>query len=106
MAGAVVAEHYGEERRESQVRAERLVLGELRKTGWTEARLESSPKGHRVKVRLALRLRAETTVTYEWIARRWEWVAGQMCPIWCRRGVNVESENRHLFSTPFLFFFG
>ena len=29
-----------------------IVLGELRKAGWTEARLESSPKGHRVKVRL------------------------------------------------------
>ena len=71
MAGGVGAQHYGEERRESQVeRAERIVLGELRKAGWTEARLESSPKGHRVKVRLALRLRAETTVTYEWIARR------------------------------------
>ena len=71
MAGGVGAQHYGEERRESQVeRAERIVLGELRKARWTEARLESSPKGHRVKVRLALRLRAETTVTYEWIARR------------------------------------
>ena len=71
MAGGVGAQHYGEERRESQVeRAERIVLGELRKARWTEARLESSPKGHRVKVRLALRLRAETTVTYEWIGRR------------------------------------
>ncbi len=71
MAGGVGAEHYGEERRESQVeRAEGIVLGGLRRAGWTEARLESSPKGHRVKMRLALRLRAETTVTYEWIARR------------------------------------
>ena len=71
MAGGVGAEHYGEERRESRdERAERIVLEELRTAGWSEGRLASSAKGHRVKVRVALRLRAETTVTYEWIARR------------------------------------
>jgi len=32
--------------------------------------LGSTPKGHRVKVRLALRLRSETTVSYQWIAER------------------------------------
>ena len=71
MAGGVGAEHYGEERRESEAeRAERMVLEELRQAGWEEARLASSPKGDRVKVRVALRLRRETTVAYEWIARR------------------------------------
>jgi len=71
MAGGVGAEHYGEERRESRdERAERIVLEELRTAGWSEGRLASSAKGHRVKVRVALRLRAETTVTYEGIARR------------------------------------
>ena len=71
MAGAVGKEHYGEERRESAVaRAEGIVAEELRRTGWEEARLGSTAKGHPVKVRVASRLRQETTVSHEWIAGR------------------------------------
>lgn len=71
MAGGMGPEHYGEERRESAIEcAESIVRGELRRVRWHEARLASSPKSHRLKVRVAMRLRAETTVTYEWIARR------------------------------------
>ncbi len=71
MADRVGPEHYGEERRESEAqRAERIVRTELGKAGWEEVRLGSTAKGHLVKVRTARRLRAETTVTYEWIARR------------------------------------
>jgi REP element-mobilizing transposase RayT len=73
MGGGVGAENYGEERRESEVeQAERIVRSELRKARWDEARLGTTLKGHRIKVRVALRLRAETTVTYEWIAQRLE----------------------------------
>ena len=71
MAGGMGPEHYGEERRETEVEeAEQMVRSELRKARWDESKLGSTPKGHRVKVRLALRLRAETTVSYGWMAQR------------------------------------
>ena len=38
--------------------------------GWTEAGLSQRAKGDRGKVALARRLRAETTMTLAWIARR------------------------------------
>jgi putative transposase len=64
-------EHYGEELRESaEEKAERLVLRELRRKKWREPDLERQPKGHAFKVALARRLRAETTMTMVWIARR------------------------------------
>ena len=63
MAGRVGPEHYGEERWESEVeRAERVVREELRHAGWEEAQLGSTPKGHKVKVRVALRLRLSITL--------------------------------------------
>jgi REP element-mobilizing transposase RayT len=71
MAGGMGPEHYGEERRETEVEeAERIVRMELRKARWNEEKLGSTVKGHKVKVRVALRLRAETTVSYGWIAER------------------------------------
>jgi hypothetical protein len=71
MAGNKGPEHFGEERWESEAAgAERIVRGELRKAGWNQARLGSTPNGHKVKVRVALRLRAETTLTWAWIAQR------------------------------------
>jgi hypothetical protein len=71
MAGQLGAEHYGEERRESAAeQAERIVQSSLRKVRWDEARLADRAKSHRVKVRIARRMREETTVSYEWIARR------------------------------------
>jgi REP element-mobilizing transposase RayT len=71
LAGAVGKEHYGEERRESAVaRAEGIVAEALRRAGWEEGRLGSTAKGHPVKVRVARRLRRETTVSHEWIAGR------------------------------------
>jgi REP element-mobilizing transposase RayT len=71
IAGGMGAEHYGEERRESAAeQAERIVRGQLRQAHWSEEKLDATPKGHRLKVRLALRLRSETTVSYQWIAER------------------------------------
>jgi hypothetical protein len=40
------------------------------KARWGEGKLGSSPKGHKVKVRMALRLWRATTVSYGWIAER------------------------------------
>jgi putative transposase len=53
-------EHYGEERRESELtKAERLIAAGLKKSRWTEADLGCQRKGHPVKVRLAQQLRLQ-----------------------------------------------
>ncbi len=67
----VGAQHYGAERRESgEAKAERLVRAELAKRRWTEEDLGQRRKGDPGKVRIARRLRQETTMTLAWIARR------------------------------------
>ena len=64
-------EHYGAELVEAaEVKAERLVREELSRAGWSEKELAQRPKGDKVKVKIALRLRQETTMTVAWIAER------------------------------------
>ena len=64
-------EDYGEEIRESaHEQAERLVWEELKKLGWRERELVKHRKGDPKKVKIALRLRRETTMTLEWTANR------------------------------------
>ena len=43
---------------------------ELARLGWDEDPLRACRKGHRAKVRLARRLRQETTLSLKWIAQR------------------------------------
>ncbi len=63
--------HYGEELRESaEAKAERIVAEELRRLGWKEDELKRQRKGHRRKVQMARRLRAETTMSLKWMAER------------------------------------
>ena len=65
------AEHYGEERRETdEQKAERIVIEELKQRGWKESELGWRPKADKVKIALAKRLRKETTMTLKWIALR------------------------------------
>jgi REP element-mobilizing transposase RayT len=65
------AEHYGPERQETAVaKAERIVVEELQKRRWKPERLEQRPKGDVEKVKMAERLRGETTMTLAWIAGR------------------------------------
>lgn len=65
------AHHYGAELQEGEEeKAERLVREELARQPWTESDLAEKPKTDRLKARLALRLRRETTMTLAWIARR------------------------------------
>jgi len=65
------AEHYGQERAETEsAKAERIIAQELRRRKWTARELRSRPKGAAEKVALAARLRAETTMTAAWIATR------------------------------------
>jgi len=47
-----------------------LVVDELAKRRWGEGELEKRRKTDAIKVRMAARLRAETVMTLDWIARR------------------------------------
>ena len=69
MSERVGAEHYGEERAETAEALAELIIVEVLKR-WQEADLKTRPKGDSVKVALAARLRAETTMTVGWIAER------------------------------------
>jgi REP element-mobilizing transposase RayT len=65
------AEHYGAEIRESATdKAERLVKEELHRLGWRELDLEAYRKGAPEKLKIASRLRKETTMSLAWIAQR------------------------------------
>jgi hypothetical protein len=59
----------GQQKREAaEEKAKRIVEEELRRLGWAEAELRRRPKVDLGKVRIAKRLRAETTVSLKWVA--------------------------------------
>jgi REP element-mobilizing transposase RayT len=61
--------HSGEELKEAdEQKAQRLVLQMLQKGGWNAAELKEWRKGDTRKAVMAARLRAETTMTWAWIA--------------------------------------
>jgi hypothetical protein len=63
--------HGGEERREAEEAwAEKLLAKALQRQGWTTEDLARRRKGDAVKVKLARRLRQETTMTLNWIAKQ------------------------------------
>jgi hypothetical protein len=63
--------HSGAEIRESaESKANHIIQEELRCLGWTSAHLETRRKGDAHKIRIAVRLRRESTMTLAWIARR------------------------------------
>jgi len=67
------AEHYGEERAETEAaKAERIITEELRRRKWKATELPARPKGDAGKLAVAARLRAETSMTVGWIAERLE----------------------------------
>ena len=71
MSGRIGAEHYGEERAETEAaKAERIIAEELERRTWKAADLRARRKGDAKKVALAARLRKETTMTVGWIAER------------------------------------
>ncbi len=81
---------FGAEVRESaEEQAHRIVAEELRKLRWDEAELESRRKGDKQKVRIAQRLRQETTMTIAWIAERLRMGTGTHLThllYWAKRG--------------------
>src|SRR5258706_9365468 len=63
--------HFGPELSESaEAKAERLIAEKLKAAGWREDEFSRQPKGSPIKRELAIQLRAETTMTLEWIAQR------------------------------------
>jgi REP element-mobilizing transposase RayT len=82
--------HSGEERAETeQEQAEGIVQEGLKRLGWKEADLWARRKGDQAKVKLAVRLRDETTVTVKWIAGRLRmgtWTHLNHLLYWHRRG--------------------
>ena len=71
MDGKFGASHYGSELQEAaEAKASRIVDQELGIAKWTENQLRALRKGDPGKIRIARRLRAETTTTLQWIAAR------------------------------------
>ncbi len=71
MQGRSGPHHGGEERRETEEAwAEQLVAKELKRRRWAAAELAQRSKGDAEKLKLARRLRQETTMTLNWIAKR------------------------------------
>ena len=71
MSGKVGMCHYGPEVKESaEQQAERALAEELVGHRWTPDHLRAERKGHPIKIAIARRLRAGTTMTLQWIAQR------------------------------------
>ena len=71
MAEQAGASHYGEELLESaEEKAQAIIAEEMKRLGWKEDDLRRHRKGDRRKVKIARRLRQETTMTLKWIADR------------------------------------
>src|SRR5207247_581989 len=71
MSKRLGAEHYGEERAETEeAKAQRIIAEELTRRKWNGTELQRRPKGAAEKVAVAARLRSETTMTVGWIAAR------------------------------------
>ena len=67
--GKFGANHYAGQRQESsEEKARRILAEELRSLGWRPGEMEKRLKADPDKVRIARRLRGETTVTLKWIA--------------------------------------
>jgi putative transposase len=77
MDGGLKRHHSGTLRRESeQLKAEKLLAVELKMRGWKRKDLDARPKGDGEKIKIARRLRQETTMTWAWIAERLAMGAG------------------------------
>lgn len=85
--------HAGEEIRQSALaKALRIAQEEQDALGWSERELEGRRKGDPQKVRIALRLRRETTMTLEWIAKRL-WMGSPTHLAFLLQRVNRKAEN-------------
>jgi putative transposase len=95
--GRLKATHYGAERREAQeAKALRLLREEMGRLGWNKGSLVRAGKGDERKVRLAVRLREETTMSLKWIAQHLEmgsWTHVSNLLVCKRKQESLKSEN-------------
>jgi len=71
MEGKLGESHSGELHRESaEQKADRVIIEEMSRLGWTESDLASRLKNDPGKLAMAARLRKETTLSIKWIAAR------------------------------------
>jgi hypothetical protein len=71
MEGKLGEHHAGELRREgAEAKAERIVAEELARLGWKEGELARRAKSDPARLKIAARLRRETTLTIKAIASR------------------------------------
>ena len=90
MAQKAQVHHYGVEKRLSlEAQAEKTVKSGLKDLRWSEGDLEHRRKGDRGKVAIARKLRSETTMSGDWIARR----LGMGSEANMRRLLSAKSEN-------------
>ena len=61
----------GDRRESGEEKARRILAEELKRLRWTAEELIRQRIGDPRKVRIAKRLRSETTMTLKWIAREW-----------------------------------
>ena len=89
-----LGKHYGgPERQETAIaKAERLLAEELRRRKVRLEDLAERPKEDRQKARIALRLREETTMTWDWIAEKLAMGVGPYAAH-CVRVLRGEGEN-------------
>jgi len=67
----VTAKDSGEEIKEPALeKARKIAAEEMARLGWTDQHLAGRRKGNPQKIRIAKRLRSETTMTLEWVAER------------------------------------
>jgi hypothetical protein len=65
--------HHARERSETdEQKAEALISARLKKLGWGKREFSARRKSDLVKVALAREMRAQTTMSLKWIARRLE----------------------------------
>lgn len=82
--GKFGANHYaGQQQESTEKKARRILAEELRSLGWKHGELEKRLKADPDKVRIARRLRGETTVTLKWIAGelrmgRWTYLSNNL----------------------------
>ena len=70
MESQMGAHHGGEERYEAaEAKAAKLLRQELKRRGWEKEELEGRKKSDAEKLKMAQRLRSETTMSLAWIAR-------------------------------------
>jgi len=89
--------HTGEDIRQSaQTKAESILQEELARLGWAERDLQGHRKGDGRKVRIAARLRRETTMPLIWIAERLHiWAPSHVaCPLYRNNQEAGGSENK------------